>query len=129
LKNNYFEINKKKWNELATKHYDNDPQYVKDFIEKREGLHSLEIGEIGEVNGKRLLHLQCHFGMDTLSWAIKGATVTGVDFSEVAIINARDLAAKMNLKANFINCDIYDLKEHLNDKFDVVFASYGEYVG
>lgn len=125
MSNRYFEINKKKWNELATKHYENNPQYVQDFIENREGLHSVEIEEMGDVRGKRLLHLQCHFGMDTLAWAIRGAIVTGVDFSEVAIANARDLAQRMNLEAKFAHCNICDLKDHLNDKFDVVFTSYG----
>ncbi|MFW9991323.1 MAG: class I SAM-dependent methyltransferase [Candidatus Odinarchaeota archaeon] len=125
MSDEYFSVNKKKWNELARKHYENEPQHVKDFIKKKDVLNPLEIEEVGDVKGRKLLHLQCHFGMDTLSWNMRGALVTGVDFSEVAVANARDLAKKIGADATFINCNIYDLQDHLDSKFDIVFTSYG----
>jgi SAM-dependent methyltransferase len=79
----------------------------------------------GDVRGKSLLHLQCHFGMDTIRWARHGATVTGVDFSPEAIAAARALAARMGVPATFVECDLYDLPAALDRRFDVVFTSHG----
>jgi len=79
----------------------------------------------GDVRGKSLLHLQCHFGMDTIRWARHGATVTGVDFSEEAIAAARALAARMGVPATFVRSDVYDLPANLAGRFDVVFTSHG----
>jgi SAM-dependent methyltransferase len=84
-----------------------------------------EIEEIGPVAGRSLLHLQCHFGMDTLSWARLGATVTGVDFSPKAIALARSLAADLGLDARFVESDIYRLPEVLDETFDLVYTSNG----
>jgi len=64
-----------------------------------------------------MLHLQCHFGQDTLSWARLGATVTGIDFSEKAISIAKELAEELNLDATFICSNVYDLKENLQGDF------------
>jgi ubiquinone/menaquinone biosynthesis C-methylase UbiE len=77
------------------------------------------------VAGKRILHLQCHFGQDTLSLARMGAVATGVDLSDAAIVKARELTDELGLRASFINCDVYSLKEHLHETFDIVFTSYG----
>ncbi len=79
----------------------------------------------GDVRGKSLLHLQCHFGMDTSCWARHGATVTGVDFSAEAIAAARALAARMAVPARFIQSDLYELPGALDGRFDVVFTSHG----
>jgi 2-polyprenyl-3-methyl-5-hydroxy-6-metoxy-1,4-benzoquinol methylase len=79
-----------------------------------------EIAEVGSVEGKRLLHLQCHFGLDTLSWARLGASVTGVDFSEEAVAAARALAAEVGIPARFIQSDVYELAAVLDEQFDVV---------
>lgn len=79
----------------------------------------------GDVRGKSLLHLQCHFGMDTIRWARHGATVTGVDFSEEAIAAARALAARMGVPATFAQSDVYELPANLAGRFDVVFTSHG----
>src|SRR5256885_3597890 len=80
---------------------------------------------IGKVRGKKLLHLQCHFGMDTLSLARMGARVTGVDFSEPAIAAAQDLAGELGLEARFVCSNVYDLTRVLHEQFDVVLTSYG----
>lgn len=79
----------------------------------------------GDVRGKSLLHLQCHFGTDTIRWARHGATVTGVDFSAEAIAAARALAARMAVPARFIQSDLYELPGALDGRFDVVFTSHG----
>jgi SAM-dependent methyltransferase len=82
-------------------------------------------GGPGDVRGKSLLHLQCHFGMDTIRWARHGATVTGVDFSPEAIAAARVLAARMGVPATFVESDVYALPTKLDGRFDVVFTSHG----
>lgn len=84
-----------------------------------------EIEEVGDVAGKSLLHLQCHIGTDTLSWARLGARVTGVDFSEQAIGLARGLAAETSLAARFICSDVLELPSALEERFDVVYTSRG----
>ena len=88
-------------------------------------LADYEIEEVGSVEGRTLLHLQCHFGLDTLSWARLGATVTGVDFSGEAIGAARTLAAGIGLPATFIESNVYDLPEVLDEQYDIVYTSGG----
>lgn len=121
----YRRANQALWDEYtqvnsASKMYD-----LEGFKAGRNALHALEIEELGPVQGKSLLHLQCHFGLDTLTWARLGAQVTGIDFSPEGIRLARSLAEELNLPARFINCDLYDLPSHLHETFDVVFTSYG----
>jgi ubiquinone/menaquinone biosynthesis C-methylase UbiE len=84
-----------------------------------------ERDEVGSVEGRTLLHLQCHFGLDTLSWARLGATVTGVDFSEESIVAARSLAADVGIAATFVRSDVYALPEVLDERFEVVYTSNG----
>ena len=88
-------------------------------------LHEPELAEVGDVAGKQLLHLQCHIGTDSLSWARQGAIVTGVDFSKVAIGQAREFADELKLPAKFVHSDVYELPDRLSGQFDVVFSSYG----
>lgn len=121
----YMKANQLNWDErvpihLASKSYD-----VDSFIAGRCSLRSIEVDELGDVSGKKLLHLQCHFGMDTLSWARRGAIVTGVDFSSPAIEKAKMLAETLNIKAKFILSDIFELPQNLDEYFDIVFTSYG----
>jgi SAM-dependent methyltransferase len=84
---------------------------------------------VGDVRGKSLLHLQCHFGLDTLSWARRGARVTGVDFSERAVAHARRLARELAIEARFVQADVSDTAavaaQVANEQFDVVFTSHG----
>jgi 2-polyprenyl-3-methyl-5-hydroxy-6-metoxy-1,4-benzoquinol methylase len=80
---------------------------------------------LGDIKGKSILHLQCHFGQDTISLNRLGAIVTGVDFSDKAIAYAKEFAEQTNVQAEFICCNIYDLPSYLTRKFDVVFTSYG----
>jgi len=91
----------------------------------KSSLKPVELEELGEVSGKSLLHLQCHFGIDTLSWARLGARVTGVDFSGEAVALARSLSAELGIPAEFICSNLYDLPRVLEGEFDIVFTSYG----
>ena len=88
-------------------------------------LEPIEAAELGDVQGLSLLHLQCHFGLSTLSLARQGARVTGVDFSSAAIDLAQRLAAEFDVEARFVCCDLYAVPEAVPDTFDVVFTSYG----
>jgi ubiquinone/menaquinone biosynthesis C-methylase UbiE len=121
----YVAINKKTWNEktaihFSSKFYDND-----NFLKGHSSLNSIELDLLGDLKGKTILHLQCHFGQDSISLARLGAKVTGVDFSDKAIERARYLAQETKSDATFICCNIYDLPAYLDQEFDLVFTSYG----
>lgn len=89
-------------------------------------LRDEEVAAVGDVRGKTLLHLQCHFGIDTLSWARLGATVTGADFSQKAVELAQRLAADLGIAdARFVRSDLYELPGVLDEQFDVVYTSRG----
>lgn len=98
---------------------------VDSFRDGHCSLRPIEVQEVGDVTGKRLLHLQCHFGMDTLSWARRGAIATGVDFSPAAIKMARKLNAELSMDVRFVEAHIADIPNTLKETFDIVFASYG----
>lgn len=121
----YFKSNQEMWNQHAAIHINSKFYDVEGFKKGETSLTFIERDELGDVSGKSLLHLQCHFGLDTLSWARLGARVTGVDFSEKAIQLAQQLAQEQSIDARFIQCPIYDLPSVLDDKFDIVFTSYG----
>ena len=121
----YLEINLKSWNSRVDVHLKSDFYDVKGFLEGESSLNDIELGLLGDIKGKSILHLQCHFGQDTISLGRLGANVTGVDLSDKAIDNAKILAKKANVNATFICCDIYDLPTYLNEQFDIVFTSYG----
>jgi SAM-dependent methyltransferase len=98
---------------------------VAGFRAGRSSLKPLERAALGDVRGKSILHLQCHFGLDSLSLARLGARVTGVDYSGAAISLARRLSAELGIPARFVECNVYDLPAHVDERFDLVFASYG----
>jgi 2-polyprenyl-3-methyl-5-hydroxy-6-metoxy-1,4-benzoquinol methylase len=123
--NNYIDINRALWNEKTRHHLASDFYDVKGFLEGNTSLKFIELDLLGDVKGKSILHLQCHFGQDTLSLARMGAKVTGMDFSEEAIQAARDLATQAGIEAEFICCNVYDLPQHLNKQYDIVYTSYG----
>lgn len=122
---NYIHLNRESWNRrvdvhLASKFYDQQR-----FLSGKSSLKKIELDLLGDVSGKKILHLQCHFGQDSLSLSRMGASVTGVDLSDKAIDVAQQLARDTNQDARFICCDIYDLPQHLDEQFDIVFTSYG----
>jgi len=123
-----FDTNRRWWNEAVGVHVrsaGSEGYDVAGFKRGRSALHPVELREVGEVRGKKLLHLQCHFGLDTLSWARLGADVTGVDFSEAGIEQARTLADELKIPARFILSNVYSIRDVLQDDFDIVFSSYG----
>lgn len=113
------------WNNWTDIHAKSAMYDVEGFKAGKLGLHPLEREELANVSGKTLLHMQCHFGKDTLSWARLGAQVTGADFSDKAITLARSLSQELNIPATFICTDIYELPNVLSGEFDIVFTSYG----
>ncbi len=121
------EANRRLWDAWTPTHIASEYYDVDGFKAGHDTLDEVELAGVGDVTGRTLLHLQCHFGLDTLSWARRGATaVTGVDFSEPAVEFARGLAGELGLPARFILSDVYDAPEHLDgERFDVVFTSYG----
>ncbi|HZH51281.1 MAG TPA: class I SAM-dependent methyltransferase [Microvirga sp.] len=115
------------WNSRAALHIrDRSGFYdVEGFLAGGDTLCPIEVPEIGDLQGKTLLHLQCHFGLDTLSLARRGAVVTGLDFSPVAIEGARELAEKAGLPATFVQADLYEARQAIEGTFDMVYTSWG----
>jgi len=124
----YIKINKQTWNNKTDVHTTSDFYDVASFLNGKSSLNDFELQLLGNVQGKKILHLQCHFGQDTLSLVRLGAIVTGIDLSDNAIEKAKEFAEKLKLDATFICCDLYDLPNHLNEEFDIVFTSYGTIV-
>lgn len=121
----YIHINRKAWNNKTLAHLQSSFYDMDGFRAGQSSLKSIELELLGDIQGKTLLHLQCHFGQDTLSLCRMGAQVTGVDLSDRAIDTARELAAEMQLDARFICCDVYDLLQQAVELYDIVFTSYG----
>lgn len=122
---NYIDINKKLWNEKTEIHYNSAFYDVDSFLKGKDSLNQIELDLLGDIKGKSVLHLQCHFGLDTISLSKRGALAIGIDFSENAIAKAKQLNETVGTKTKFIQSDIYKLPEVLDEKFDVVFTSYG----
>ena len=121
----YQQANLALWNEWATINAQSEMYDLAGFKAGKCALKPIELQELGDVTGKTLLHLQCHFGLDTLSWARRGARVTGADFSDEAISLAKSLSRELDIPADFVCSDIYNLPQVLSGQFDVVFTSYG----
>lgn len=121
----YISINKATWNNKTDVHIASEFYDVEGFLKGKSTLNDIELSLLGDVTGKKILHLQCHFGQDTLSLARMGAKVTGLDLSDKAIERAREFAQKLNLDASFVCCDIYEAPNFINEKFDLIFTSYG----
>jgi SAM-dependent methyltransferase len=114
------------WDERVPIHVGSAFYDVDGFRAGGSSLRPFEIEEAGDVAGKRLVHLQCHFGLDTLSWARRGARVTGLDFSAPAVEAARALAARAGIDAEFVQADVYDAVATLGGRrFDVVYTGRG----
>lgn len=122
---NYLEINRKSWNAKVEPHLKSDFYFVEEFVNGRTSLNTIELDLLGDIKNKKILHLQCHFGQDSISLSRMGAEVTGVDLSDKAIEEAKNLAEKCGTDTQFVCCDIYSLPDFLNEKFDIVFTSYG----
>jgi SAM-dependent methyltransferase len=121
----YLRANQKRWDQLTIEHQKSVFYDVEGFKAGKDRLRSIELEELGDVSGKSMLHLQCHFGLDTLAWARRGAKITGVDFSQKAITLAKALSEELDIPAEFICADVFDLPGILVGEFDLVFTSYG----
>lgn len=124
-KNNYIEINKHSWNNRTDTHLKSEFYNLEGFLKGASSLNPVELEILEDIKGKSILHLQCHFGQDTISLGRLGAKVTGVDLSDKAIESAKRIALETDSDAQFICCDLYDLENHLDKQFDIVFTSYG----
>lgn len=122
---NYIAINRQSWNNRTDAHLKSEFYDLDSFLKGETSLNDIELALLGDVKEKTILHLQCHFGQDTISLSRLGASVTGVDLADKAILNARRIAADTNSNTQFICCDIYDLPNHLQLRFDIVYTSYG----
>ncbi|HKJ07115.1 MAG TPA: methyltransferase domain-containing protein [Flavobacteriaceae bacterium] len=120
-----FDTNKETWNKKVAFHKESDFYNVNSFLKGKTSLNALELEELGSVKNKSLLHLQCHFGLDTLSWARLGAKCIGIDISEEAIKKAQELASQLKLNSTFKACNVYDVSKEIKQTFDIVFTSYG----
>ncbi|WP_428492918.1 class I SAM-dependent methyltransferase [Rhodopila sp.] len=120
------ELNRAMWDEKVPLHVASLVYDVAGFKAGRTTLKRREIADLGDVSGKQLIHLQCHFGMDSLSWARLGAEVTGVDFSERAVRAARELAREIGIEARFVDADVYDAVAAVGHlQFDIVYTGVG----
>lgn len=121
-----FDTNRARWDESVAIHAASEGYNLAGFLRGEKSLTPVELEELGDVRGKTLLHLQCHFGMDTLNWARLGATVTGLDFSLPAIERARQLATEIGMEdARFVHANVYDAASILDETFDIVYTAIG----
>lgn len=122
----WFEMNRASWDARTPVHLASSFYDLASFRAGATSLKPIELEQVGDVRGKTLLHLQCHFGQDTLSWARLGAHVTGLDLSSKAIEAARSLARELALDARFVEANVYDAPAALGgETFDIVVTSYG----
>ena len=121
----YFDTNQKLWDEKTRFHIKSDFYDIPGFLAGKNSLAKIELAELPDLEGKKVLHAQCHFGQDTLSMQRMGAQCTGIDLSEVAIAEARKYNAQLGLDARFIATNVYDMDKQIDEQFDLVFTSYG----
>ncbi|MFT5079276.1 MAG: SAM-dependent methyltransferase [Planctomycetota bacterium] len=120
-----FKTNKETWNHKVDAHAKSDFYFLEAFKAGASSLNKYELAALGDVSGKSLLHLQCHFGQDTLSWSRMGASCTGVDLSDKAIALAQELNSELSQNASFVCCNVLETSKHISKTFDIVFTSYG----
>ena len=126
MREEHRELNRRWWDERVPIHTASGFYDVEAFRSGASSLQPFELEELGDVAGKRLVHLQCHFGLDTLSWARLGASVVGLDFSEPAVTAANALATETGLDGRFVQSDVYDAVHALGgERFDIVYTGLG----
>ncbi len=125
----WLRTNRALWDERVPIHVASEFYDVEAFLAGASALRPFELDEVGDVDGLTLVHPQCHFGLDTLSWARRGAHVTGLDFSHPAILAARELANRAGLRAEFVHANVYDAVRALEGRrFDIVYTGIGAIV-
>ncbi len=127
IMSDYLKLNLANWNDRAAIHYRDEAggYRVKEFLNGADNLHGIEDREIGDVKNLRIAHLQCHFGIDTLCLARRGASCVGLDFSPEAIAAARDLQKQTGLDASFVEGNVYDARALIEGHFDMVYVTWG----
>lgn len=120
-----FCVNKLLWDKKTAIHINSDFYDNKGFLAGKNTLDPLVMKDLPDVKGKSILHLQCHFGQDSLSLARLGASVTGIDISSASIAQAKSMNEQLNLDVTFIECNVYDIEKFLEQPFDIIFTSYG----
>ncbi len=123
--NKFFDTNRATWNKKVSIHANSDMYDMQAFKNGKSSLMSYELAALGDVNEKTLLHLQCHFGQDTLSWSRMGANCVGVDLSDEGIKLAKQLNTELGLNAKFVCCNVLETSHYIKKQFDIVFTSYG----
>ena len=123
----HFEQNRRNWNDRAAIHVKDEAggYRVQAFLAGADNLHDIEHEEIGDVKCLSIAHLQCHFGIDTLCLARRGASCVGLDFSPVAITAARALQKKTELDASFVEGNVYGARALIEGRFDMVYVTWG----
>jgi 2-polyprenyl-3-methyl-5-hydroxy-6-metoxy-1,4-benzoquinol methylase len=125
LKENYQSTNRDAWNKRVSAHLESEFYGLEGWKAGKSSLNDIELELLGDVQGKSILHLQCHFGQDSLSLARMGADVVGVDLSDEAIVAAKKLNEELGMNAEFVASDVLELIGKLDRQFDIVFTSYG----
>lgn len=118
-------VNRAFWDEVAPHHAASEFYAVERFVADPDSLGAIETAELGDVSGLSICHLQCHLGLDTLSLARRGATVTGVDFSAESLRLAAGLAERTGIPATFVHSDVVAAAATLGDTYDLVFTTRG----
>lgn len=120
--------NRANWDDRVPLHVASTEYGYRAFIDDPDhlsGVVAFDAGLLGDVTGKKLLHLQCHIGKDTLSWARLGAEVTGVDFSEPALQAARRLSEESGVPGRFVLAEFYESPQVIEEEFDIVYTGVG----
>lgn len=115
------------WDERADIHFHDKTGFyaIEHFRRGHDIIFPIESNEIGSVKHKKLMHLQCHIGLETLCLARRGADASGLDFSSVSIDRARLLAHETKVQANFYQSNLYNALDIIKERFDIVFSSWG----
>jgi len=120
----YFDANQQLWDARVQPHLGSKMYDMESFRKGRSSLMEIETETLGDITGQDILHLQCHFGQDSLSFSRLGAgKVVGVDISKKAIDTAKGLALELGLDTEFICSNVYDIGKV--GEFDMVFSTYG----
>lgn len=118
-------VNRAFWDEIAPHHAASEFYAVERFLTTFDSLGEIDKAEVGPVAGLSICHLQCHLGLDTLSLAKRGATVTGLDFSRESLDFARKLSAQTGIAATFVEADVQEADQALDITYDLVFTTGG----
>lgn len=125
LEKDFLTYNRESWNNRLAHHLDSELYDMKSFMAGRNSIDEVSQRCLGDIVGKDILHLQCHFGQDTLSMARMGGNCTGVDLSNSAIDKAKALNAELGLNASFIESDVYSVPQTVSGQFDIVYSTFG----